>query len=85
MPLKDIKSFDDLKKFDEFQDEWLRGGPVRRWVPKGHQGKPAYVFETGGTTGIPKTRVVIEDHWKDFARISATRCQINTFRWDRIG
>ena len=28
------RRFDDLKKFEPFQDEWLRGGPVRRWVPK---------------------------------------------------
>jgi phenylacetate-coenzyme A ligase PaaK-like adenylate-forming protein len=71
-PLKDIKSFDDLKKFPLFEDEWLRGGPVRRWVPKGHAGKPTYVFETGGTTGIPKSRVVIEDHWKDYELFSET-------------
>jgi hypothetical protein len=29
-PLTEIKSFADLKKFEPFQDEWLRGGPVRR-------------------------------------------------------
>ena len=71
-PLKDVKSFQDLKKFPEFEDEWLRGGPVERWVPKGHAGKPTYVFETGGTTGIPKSRVVIEDHWKDYELFSET-------------
>ncbi|MEM1069363.1 MAG: hypothetical protein AAGG48_02965 [Planctomycetota bacterium] len=71
-PLTDVKSFDDLKKFPNFEDDWLRGGPVRRWVPKGHAGKPTYVFETGGTTGIPKSRVVIEDHWKDYELFSDT-------------
>ncbi|GAA5508937.1 hypothetical protein [Novipirellula caenicola] len=71
-PLKDVKSFDDLKKFPLFEDEWLRGGPIRRWVPKGHAGKPVYVFETGGTTGIPKSRMVIEDHWKDYELFSNT-------------
>ncbi|TWU55742.1 phenylacetate--CoA ligase family protein [Rubripirellula reticaptiva] len=71
-PLKDVKSFDDLKKFPLFEDDWLRGGPVRRWVPKGHAGKPTYVFETGGTTGVPKSRVVIEDHWKDYELFSDT-------------
>ncbi|MEM1227779.1 MAG: hypothetical protein AAGJ40_18975 [Planctomycetota bacterium] len=71
-PLTDVKSFNDLKKFPHFEDEWLRGGPVRRWVPKGHAGKPTYVFETGGTTGIPKSRVVIEDHWKDYELFSDT-------------
>jgi phenylacetate-coenzyme A ligase PaaK-like adenylate-forming protein len=71
-PLKDVKGFDDLKMFPEFEDEWLRGGPVDRWVPKGHAGKPVYVFETGGTTGIPKSRMVIEDHWKDYELFSDT-------------
>lgn len=71
-PLTDIKSFDDLKKFPHFEDDWLRGGPVRRWVPKGHANKPTYVFETGGTTGIPKSRVVVEDHWTDYELFSDT-------------
>ncbi len=71
-PLNDVKGFDDLKKFPHFEDEWLRGGPVNRWVPKGHAGKPTYVFETGGTTGIPKSRVVLEDHWKDYELFSDT-------------
>lgn len=65
-PLKDIKGFDDLKHFGLFEDDWLRGGPVRRWVPKALHKKPIYVFETGGTTGIPKSRVVVEDHWIDY-------------------
>ena len=52
-PLKEVNCFDDLKKFPAFEDEWLRGGPVTRWIPKGFAGQPAYVFETGGTTGTP--------------------------------
>ncbi|MCA9123010.1 MAG: hypothetical protein H6822_02840 [Planctomycetaceae bacterium] len=71
-PLTDIKGFDDIKKFPLFEDEWLRGGPINRWVPKGLAGKPVYVFETGGTTGIPKSRMVIEDHWKDYELFSDT-------------
>ncbi len=69
-PLKDVNSFADLKLFGHFEDEWLRGGPVRRWVPKALQDKPIYVFETGGTTGIPKSRVVVEDHWIDYETFS---------------
>ena len=65
-PRKEVKCFEDLKKFGLFEDEWLRGGPVRRWVPKALHNKPIYVFETGGTTGIPKSRMVVEDHWKDY-------------------
>ena len=39
-PLKDVNCFDDLKKFPLFEDDWLRGGPMRRWVPKQLQDKP---------------------------------------------
>jgi phenylacetate-coenzyme A ligase PaaK-like adenylate-forming protein len=69
-PLKEVKSFADLKKFPPFQDEWLRGGPVRRWVPKALADKPIFVFETGGTTGIPKTRVAMEDFRIDYELFS---------------
>jgi phenylacetate-coenzyme A ligase PaaK-like adenylate-forming protein len=65
-PRKDVQGFDDLKKFGLFEDEWLRGGPVRRWVPRPFADKPIYVFETGGTTGIPKTRINIEDFRIDY-------------------
>jgi phenylacetate-coenzyme A ligase PaaK-like adenylate-forming protein len=71
-PLKDIQCFDDLKLFPFFEDEWLRGGPVRRWVPKALASKPTYVFETGGTTGIPKSRVVQDDFRIDYEMFSAT-------------
>ena len=71
-PLTEVKCFDDLKKFPLYEDEWLRGGPIRRWVPKGLADKPVYVFETGGTTGIPKSRMVIEDHWTDYELFSDT-------------
>jgi hypothetical protein len=71
-PLTDVKGFDDLKLFGLFEDEWLRGGPVRRWVPKALQSRPIYVFETGGTTGIPKSRVVVDDFRIDYEMFSAT-------------
>ncbi len=71
-PLKDIKNFDDLKKFEPFKDEWLRGGPVRRWVPRALADKPVYVFETGGTTGVPKSRIAIDDFRTDYSLFSKT-------------
>ena len=71
-PLKDVQTFEDLDKFPEFQDEWLRGGEVRRWVPKGIAHKPIYVFETGGTTGIPKSRIASEDFRIDYELFSKT-------------
>jgi phenylacetate-coenzyme A ligase PaaK-like adenylate-forming protein len=71
-PLREVRSFDDLRKFPPFEDEWLRGGPVRRWVPKGLADKPVYVFETGGTTGVPKSRVAVEDFRIDYSLFSDT-------------
>jgi phenylacetate-coenzyme A ligase PaaK-like adenylate-forming protein len=71
-PRKEVKGFADLSKFPHFEDEWLRGGPVRRWVPKGLAGKPIYVFETGGSTGVPKSRVQIDDFRIDYESFSKT-------------
>jgi phenylacetate-coenzyme A ligase PaaK-like adenylate-forming protein len=71
-PRQEIKRFSDLSRFPEFEDEWLRGGPVQRWIPQGYVGKPVYVFETGGTTGIPKTRVAFEDFRIDYELFSGT-------------
>ncbi len=71
-PLKEIKCFADLRKFPLFEDDWLRGGPIGRWIPKGLAGKPAYVFETGGTTGVPKSRMVIDDFRIDYENFSDT-------------
>lgn len=71
-PLTDVHNFNDLQKFPAFEDEWLRGGPVRRWVPKGLEGRPVYVFETGGTTGVPKSRVAVEDFRIDYSAFSDT-------------
>ena len=65
-PRADVQGYDDLKLFGPFQDEWLRGGPVRRWVPKGLADQPVYVFETGGSTGIPKSRINIHDFETDY-------------------
>ena len=75
-PLKDVQGFADLKAFPLFEDDWLRASPdtdISQWVPRAYYGKkPVYVFETGGTTGIPKSRIVVEDHWIDYEMMSAT-------------
>lgn len=65
-PCKEIGGYDDLKVLGHFQDEWLRGGPVRRWVPKAYAKEPVYVFETGGSTGVPKSRINIRDFQIDY-------------------
>jgi phenylacetate-coenzyme A ligase PaaK-like adenylate-forming protein len=69
---KEVKSFADLVKFPHFEDDWLRGGPVRRWLPKGLAHKPLYVFETGGSTGVPKSRLQIDDFRIDYENFSKT-------------
>ncbi len=71
-PRDAIRCYADLDKFEPFQDEWLRGGPVRRWIPKGLAGRPVFVFETGGSTGVPKSRVQIEDFRTDYEAFSHT-------------
>ena len=69
-PRRDIEVFEDLRRFPPFEDEWLRGGPVRRWVPKAYASRPIFVFETGGTTGIPKSRIAIDDFRIDYELFS---------------
>lgn len=71
-PRQSVQTFEDLRRFPPFEDEWLRGGPVRRWVPKGLADRPVYVFETGGTTGVPKSRIAIEDFRIDYELFSKT-------------
>ena len=71
-PREKIRGYDDLKLLGHFEDEWLRGGPVRRWVPKGYANKPLYVFETGGSTGVPKSRINIRDFQIDYEMFSDT-------------
>jgi hypothetical protein len=71
-PMTEVAGYDDLGKFGPFEDEWLRGGPVRRWVPRAYADKPIYVFETGGSTGVPKSRIAHEDFRIDYENFSET-------------
>lgn len=71
-PREEVRSFGDLSRFEAFEDEWLRGGPVERWIPKGLDGKPIYIFETGGSTGLPKSRISSEDFRVDYELFSKT-------------
>jgi hypothetical protein len=71
-PRREVRAYADLDRFGGFQDEWLRGGDARRWVPKGYAGRPVYVFETGGSTGVPKSRVNIDDFRIDYSIFSDT-------------
>lgn len=71
-PIKQVKTFEDLAILGEFEDEWLRGGPLQKWIPNGFKGKPTYVFETGGTTGLPKSRIAFDDFRTDYELFSHT-------------
>ena len=71
-PLTEVKCYEDLQKFPAFEDDWLRGGPVERWIMNDYKDKPTYVFETGGTTGVPKSRVVVNDFREDYEIFSDT-------------
>jgi phenylacetate-coenzyme A ligase PaaK-like adenylate-forming protein len=71
-PCREVRTYEDLDKFGNFEDEWLRGGPVRRWVPKAYADRPIFVFETGGSTGVPKSRINIDDFRIDYENFSRT-------------
>lgn len=71
-PRQKIQTYNDLAYLGHFQDEWLRGGPVRRWVPKAYANDPIYIFETGGSTGLPKYRINVRDFQTDYEMYSET-------------
>jgi len=71
-PRNAVRTYEDLERFGFFQGEWLRGGPVRRWVPNAYADRPVFTFETGGSTGVPKSRVSIEDFRLDYEAFSDT-------------
>ncbi|MDE0820907.1 MAG: hypothetical protein OSA95_07285 [Opitutales bacterium] len=72
-PVEEINSYDDLvTKFPNFQDEWLRDLQPEVWVPKQYQGRPFNIFETGGTTGMPKQRIGWDDYKVDYSEFSET-------------
>ena len=70
---EEVKSIADLHaKFPNFQDEWLRDKQPEVWVPKEFKGQPFNIFETGGTTGMPKQRIGWNDYKVDYEEFSDT-------------
>jgi phenylacetate-coenzyme A ligase PaaK-like adenylate-forming protein len=70
-PRAEIQGFDDLiRRFPHFQDEWLRDQQPDVWIPAAFRGKPYNVFETGGTTGMPKQRIGWNDYKIDYEEFS---------------
>ena len=48
------------------------GWPGATVGAKGYDDRPVFVFETGGTTGVPKSRVNIDDFRIDYEAFSRT-------------
>ena len=71
-PAATVQGLADLARFPHFQDEWLRDLPNEVWIPAAYAGRPFKVFETSGTTGMPKQRLSWEDHLTDYEEFSRT-------------
>jgi phenylacetate-coenzyme A ligase PaaK-like adenylate-forming protein len=69
-PRAEVRGFSDILKFDNFDDEVLRKEDPARFIPKGFGDRPYNVFETGGTTGMPKQRIGWEDYKTDYSEFS---------------
>lgn len=70
-PLDDVRGYADLMRFPHFHDDVLRDMPPEAWVPASYRGRPYNVFETGGTTGMPKQRIGWDDYKTDYEEFSA--------------
>jgi phenylacetate-coenzyme A ligase PaaK-like adenylate-forming protein len=72
-PREAIGGFDDLiERFPGFDGERLRQDPHERWIPRAFKDRPFTIFETGGTTGMPKQRIGWDDYKRDYEQFSAT-------------
>ena len=71
-PATEVRSLEDLNRFPHFDGELLRTEPHERWVPAAYHGRPFMIFETGGTTGMPKQRISWEDYKIDYEQFSDT-------------
>ena len=79
-PLKDVKGFDDLKKFGLFEDDWLRGGPVQ---PLGAEGAARTSRATSSRPAAPPAspRAASSSTTSgSTTRCSATRCRTSSSR-----
>ncbi|MHC5004699.1 MAG: hypothetical protein ACYTJ0_16420, partial [Planctomycetota bacterium] len=69
-PIDEVRTFADVARFGHFDGELLRTEQPERWVPRAYAGRPFTIFETGGTTGMPKQRIGWEDYKIDYAEFS---------------
>jgi phenylacetate-coenzyme A ligase PaaK-like adenylate-forming protein len=71
-PVREIQDFAGLiARFGHFEDAALRDLQPEVWVPKAFAGRPFNIFETGGTTGMPKQRIGWDDYKTDYEEFSA--------------
>lgn len=71
-PADEITGYDDLLRFPNFDGDLLRSLPHEQWVPKAYADRPFHIFETGGTTGMPKQRIQWDDYKIDYEQFSET-------------
>ena len=69
-PIEEIQTFEDVKKFPLFDGDLLRSEPHERWIPREYANRPFCIFETGGTTGMPKQRISWDDYKLDYEDFS---------------
>jgi len=72
-PREGTRGFADLvARFENFDGERLRTDAHERWIPRAFAGRPFTIFETGGTTGMPKQRIGWDDYKHDYEEFSTT-------------
>lgn len=71
-PKAEVQGFDDLMRFENFDGERLRDTQLEKWIPAAYEGRPFTIFETGGTTGLPKQRIGWDDYKIDYEAFSDT-------------
>ena len=71
-PRDHVRGYGDLTRFGHFEEKWLRYEPHERFIPRPYRGRPFTIFETGGTTGMPKQRIGWDDYKIDYEQFSAT-------------
>ena len=73
IPRREVRGYADLDRFGSFQDEWLRGGPVRRWVPKGYADRRSPSSRPAAARAC-RSRASTSTTSASTTRRSATRC-----------
>ena len=73
------RRFADLQRFGEFQDEWLRGGPVQRWIPKGLDGQADLRVRDRRHDRHPEDAHRVAKTSASTTSCSARRCPTSTF------